>query len=256
MLKEGIAICPIIHFKQIFPTGCGPTSMAMVFSGFETGTKRPSITERELVRDYFSTARLDVGANNAGVANWRAVEGLTEIIRDHGLARVLRTDVLDPKLGQYINSGQKKHIVQVPIEVLANQVVRFEGRFTEEVLARQFYQTLAKLSEAGVGVYTFNVRMLESNQGRPLKPEELMNIGKGFYMELIDFIRQGHSVAPKGEALPHMRAIDGVRTTDEEICVFDPNGKNYMVHPLSFMPVTEKGVRGRLVDCLFRVSPR
>lgn len=133
---------------------------------------------------------------------------------------------------------------------------------------REFHETLEQLLKSGeIGVYTANARMLglkkEADISSFIPPDTI----RGFYGELIDFVKKGHIVGPHGGMTMHTRALDGSRMEKleyhpyevrdaEGFRIVDPRGDSYTVSPSSLVWLDSWGVRGDTFDYLFRIAPR
>lgn len=265
MSDERLKPVAITPMKQSFEMGCGPTSVAMVLSGF--GIKS---TEQVLAEGYFPNTLLPFidptsGKINhhSGLDNQHLVEGMVRILEDLGLQNQLRVDVFDSWLWKYTTSKQERYIVEATPEAIRKNGDRFKEDDSNSKMIRGFYQTLeALVKNRRIGVYTANARTMQLDQMSHMF--RLSNDNEnGFYNELADWVRKGHIVGPHGGMTAHIRALDGSRTeripwtTDEEgFVMFDPRGESYVIRLSSLVIVDTLGVRGDVFDYLFRISPQ
>lgn len=249
--------------RQTCEMGCGPTSIAMVLSGFGINT-----TEQALAEKYFPSALLPlINPNtneinyNSGLDNAQLVAGMVRILEGMALQDRLRVDVFDASLWKETNSPQERYIVAV-----APETIRLHGdRFKEDDISsrkiRNYYQTLESLVKSNkIVVYTANARMMQADRMKYmfLLPDEIRN---GFYSELADFVKSGHIVGPHGGMTAHIRALDGSRTEQvpwkadkEGFMIVDPKGDNYVTSVDGLVWIDTLGVRGDVFDRMFRIS--
>lgn len=265
MSDERLKPCPITPMQQSLEMGCGPTSVAMVLSGFGVQT-----TEQILAERCFPTALLPLIDPNSGEINYRSgtsnrqlVEGMVQALEGLGLQDQLRVDVFDSWLCEYTTSPQERYIVKAMPDAMKKYRKKFKGDTPSSKDVRDFYQTLEALVKAKkIGVYTANARMLQTDKMRNMfvLPEDIRS---GFFGELTDFVRKGHIVGPHGGMTAHIRALDGSRTekitwsaNEKGFVMLDPMGESYVIGLSSLIWLDTRGVRGDTFDYLFRVSPR
>lgn len=255
MSDERLKPCAITQTKQSSEMGCGPTSVAMVLSGFGINT-----TEQMLAERYFPTALLpmiDPNSNKinpySGTDNQQLIEGMVQTLESMGLHSQLRVDVFCPWLLKYTSSPQERYIVEAMPKAMREYGEKFKEDDLSSKRVRAFYRTLERLvKNEKIGVYTANARMmkLDTNFSNLMftVPKHVIN---GFYEELTDFVKKGHIVGPHGGGTAHIRAFDG-----SKFIMLDPNGESYPMDVRGLIMIRSDGVYGDTFDYLFRVSPR
>lgn len=265
MSDERLKFCAITPMKQSLEMGCGPTSVAMVLSGFGINT-----TEQILAERYFPTALLpsiDPGSGKlnsySGVNNQQLVDGMVLTSEGLLLQNQLRVDVFIPWLWEHTTSSQDRYIVEATPKVIREYGERFKEDNLGSRRVRAFHQSLEKLVKSRkIGVYTANARLMQPDQMQYMF-RLTDDVERGFYSELADFVRKGHIVGPHGGGTGHIRVLDGSRTekntreADKEgFVMLDPEGESYVIRLGNLVMIDTFGVRGDIFDCLFRVSPQ
>lgn len=255
MSDERLKPCAITPMQQHFDTGCVPTSIAMVLSGFGVET-----TEKALIDSYFPNAGLplidpdsDSGQLNKhiGVQSPDLVRGIVDILQDLGLQEQLRVDVFDSFLYPYASSPAERYI----IECTPGALKKYAQSWNWGPDITRFYQTMeALLRNNRIGVYTANAKKMNfSDCWFDILPEY---IAKGFFDELTDFVSQGHTIGSHGGLTMHVRVLDGTKTTDTDFWLIDPVGKSYSLYHSDIFRLDAQELRGDTFDYLFRVSPK
>lgn len=243
------AISPV---EQRFETGCVPTSISMVLSGFGV-----NISEEALIDRYFPTARLPRLDRNSGVKEQNTVECMVRILEDLRLQKSLQLDVFDPYLCNQTSSPEEKYIIKSTPDIIAERSEKFgkDSPVGDTTEMRDFYKSLEKLLKNNkIGVYTANARMMDFSNNFMFLVSD--HIKRGFYGELADFVRKGHIVGPHGGGTAHVRALDGTKTTDQCFWIVDPDGRSYSIPHSSLIWLDSEGTRGDTFDYLFRLSPK
>lgn len=245
----------ITPMKQSLEASCVPTSISMMFSGFGI-----DISEQTLIDRYFQTVKLPVGDRNSGVTNTNTVGRIVQIINDFGLRESLQLNVFVPDMYKYVNSPEKRYIV----EATPRAIRKYGKIFKKGTEVKEFFETLEHLVKGDtIGVYTANARMMGISRKFSVFSMVPEKIRREFYDELSDFIKKGHIIGPHGGMTMHTRALDGSRKErlayqpdQEGYVIVDPRGESYAVSLHSLVYVDSMGVRGDTFDYLFRVSPR
>lgn len=264
-MSERLIPGAITPMTQSSETGCVPTAISMVLSGFGT-----DVSEQILVERYFPTAKLpridrDSGSINwdSGVADHDIVRGMVRILTDMDLRNRLQIDVFFPHLWRYTSSPENLYIVKVAPKALRE----YGNRFDEDTKVRELCRTLEELVRKNeICVYSANARTMGLSLDYGLTMRMDNKVRAGFYTELVNFVSKGHIVGPHGGGTAHVRALDGSRiekmpwspnsSNEAGFLVVDPAGTSYNFPIHGLIWVDSGGVRGDLFDYLFRVSPR
>lgn len=255
MIGERIEFRPITPMKQVSEAGCGPTSISMVLSGFGL-----EIGEQELIQRYFPNAGLPASDFSAGVTQEDQVRGVVQIIEDLQLQRTLQVDVFDPHLDRFTRSKENRWIIRTTPEAAGRYVKDFykdkEAReWDKDGHIKGFYRALEDLAKQNrISLYTGNTSIIRG-YGSFISPSWLQEY-EGFYIELQDFVRQGHIIGPHGGMTRHVRVLDGFRSGEQNCWIIDPAWQEYSTRISSLIRIDHSGFSGDVFDYLFRVSPR
>lgn len=211
MIGERVTYQAIVPMKQGFDSGCVPTSIAMVLSGFGIIT-----SEGELVERYFPQINPSLPSERFGISMAGVATGVLQILDDLGLQDDLQLDVINPYLAEFTNSPEEQWFVRCNPLKVQRSASQFHDITAKELLV------LAELAQRQeIGLYSVNNRMMQRYRTRG--EYDVSNITRYLFPELDGFIRRGHVIGCCGGMMAHACAIDGIKIGEEGFLILDPD---------------------------------